>query len=188
MTSRSGNRNIYLYFTVFSSGMTCLAIEFAASRLLGNTFGTSNLVWASIIGLILIYLTIGYFIGGYWADRSPKFQTMYTVLAWGAFTAGLVPFFARPVLRMAADAFDQLRSRYPIWILPGCIDPSHRTGNLVGHHLTLCDPSCNGRFTPCWSDFGSNLCHINAWILRRYFPAGVGAHPIGGDDHDLLDI
>ena len=89
--------------------MVSLAIEFGASRLLGNTFGTSNLVWASIIGLILIYLTLGYFIGGRWADRSPKLQTMYTVLVWGGFSAGLVPFIARPVLRMAADAFDQLQ-------------------------------------------------------------------------------
>ena len=99
----------YLYFAVFCSGMVSLAIEFGASRLLGNTFGTSNLVWASIIGLILIYLTAGYFIGGIWADRSPKHQTMYTILAWGGFTAGLIPFVARPVLSMAADAFDQLQ-------------------------------------------------------------------------------
>ena len=105
----TGSGKSYLYFTVFCSGMTSLAIEFGASRLLGNTFGTSNLVWASIIGLILIYLTVGYFVGGRWADRSPKLQTMYTVLAWGGFTAGLVPFIARPVLRMAADAFDQLQ-------------------------------------------------------------------------------
>ncbi|MBN2149252.1 MAG: fused MFS/spermidine synthase [Anaerolineales bacterium] len=99
----------YLYFTVFISGMTTLALELSASRLLGSVFGTSNLVWASIIGLILIYLTAGYFIGGRWADRSPHPQTMYRVLAWGAFTSGLVPFAARPVLRMAADAFDQLQ-------------------------------------------------------------------------------
>ncbi len=99
----------YLYFTVFCAGMTSLAIEFGASRLLGNTFGTSNLVWASIIGLILIYLTVGYFVGGRWADRSPRLVTMYTVLAWGGFTAGIVPFVARPVLRLAANAFDQLQ-------------------------------------------------------------------------------
>ncbi|MCJ7715480.1 MAG: fused MFS/spermidine synthase [Anaerolineales bacterium] len=99
----------YLYFTVFVSGMTTLGIEFAASRLLGSVFGTSNLVWASIIGLILIYLTIGYFIGGKWADRSPRYEVFYSILVWGAFTAGLVPFIARPVLYAAADAFDQLQ-------------------------------------------------------------------------------
>jgi spermidine synthase len=99
----------YLYFTVFVSGMTTLGIEFAASRLLGSVFGTSNLVWAAIIGLILIYLTVGYFVGGKWADRHPKFDVFYSILVWGAFTAGLVPFIARPVLYAAADAFDQLQ-------------------------------------------------------------------------------
>lgn len=99
----------YLYFTVFAGGMTTLGVEFSASRLLGNIYGTSNMVWASIIGLILIYLTVGYFIGGRWADRSPHTRTMYTILVWGAFLAGLVPIPAGPVLRLAADAFDQLQ-------------------------------------------------------------------------------
>ncbi|MDW8226679.1 MAG: fused MFS/spermidine synthase [Anaerolineales bacterium] len=98
----------YLYFTVFVSGMTTLAAEFGASRLLGNAFGTSNIVWAVIIGLILMYLTAGYFIGGKWADRSPYARTLYTILAWGAFTLGVVPFIASPVLRLAANAFDAL--------------------------------------------------------------------------------
>jgi spermidine synthase len=101
--------NRYLYVAVFSSGMTTLAIELAASRLIGVAFGTSNLVWASIIGLILIYLTLGYFIGGWWADRSPYPQTMYRIIAWAAFTAGLAPLIARPVLTLASNAFDQLQ-------------------------------------------------------------------------------
>ncbi len=99
----------YLYFSVFASGMTTLAVELTASRLLGSVFGTSNLVWASIIGLMLIYLTLGYFLGGRWADRWPQHGPFYTIMAWGAFTSGLVPFVARPVLRLAADAFDELR-------------------------------------------------------------------------------
>jgi spermidine synthase len=88
--------------------MTTLAVELAASRLLGNIFGTSNLVWASIIGLILIYLTVGYFLGGKWADRSPYLSTMYLVMIWGAFLIGVIPFISQPILRGAADAFDQL--------------------------------------------------------------------------------
>ena len=99
----------YLYFAVFISGMTTLGIEFAASRLLGGVFGTSNLVWAAIIGLILVYLTIGYSVGGRWADKSPKTETFYSIMIWGAFSAGIVPFIARPVLFAAADAFDQLQ-------------------------------------------------------------------------------
>lgn len=98
-----------LYISVFFSGLTSLAVEMAASRLLGNYFGASNLVWASIIGLILIYLTAGYFLGGYWADRSPRFTTFYQILAWGAFSVGLVPIISRPVLRFAASAFDELQ-------------------------------------------------------------------------------
>ena len=98
----------YLYCVVFISGMTSLAIELSASRLLGNVFGTSNLVWASIIGLILMYLTLGYFLGGKLADRKPFLRTLYMLLAWGAFTTAFIPFVARPVLRLAANAFDQL--------------------------------------------------------------------------------
>jgi spermidine synthase len=96
----------YLYFTVFASGMTTLAAELAAGRLIGNVFGTSNIVWASIIGLILIYLTFGYFLGGLWADKTPTYFAMYRILAWGAFTLGIVPTIAQPVLRAAATAFD----------------------------------------------------------------------------------
>ncbi len=98
----------YLYFTVFISGMTTLAAELSASRLIGNVFGTSNLVWASIIGLILIYLTVGYFLGGRWADRWPDSASMFRILAWGAFTLGVVPFITNPVLKFAAKAFEGL--------------------------------------------------------------------------------
>jgi len=98
----------YLLFTVFVSGMTTLAAELAAGRLIGNVFGTSNLVWASIIGLILIYLTLGYFLGGKWADANPSPGALYRILAWGAFTIGLVPYIAGPVLRSAATAFEAL--------------------------------------------------------------------------------
>lgn len=98
----------YLLFTVFISGMATLGAELTAGRLIGNVFGTSNLVWASIIGLILIYLAFGYHLGGKWADKNPTPLAMYRILAWAAFTIGLVPYAAVPVLRSAAGAFEAL--------------------------------------------------------------------------------
>jgi spermidine synthase len=98
----------YLALAVFVSGMTALAVELAASRLLGNVFGTSNLVWANIIGLILVYLAAGYFLGGRWADRNPHPAVFYRIMAWAALTTGIVPVISRPVLLWAAAAVEQL--------------------------------------------------------------------------------
>ncbi len=97
-------RTWYLYLTVFISGMTTLAVELSASRLLGNVFGTSNLIWANVIGLMLLYLSAGYFLGGRWADRSPYFTTLFYIIVWAAFLSALIPLVSRPVLRAAASA------------------------------------------------------------------------------------
>ncbi|MBN1264094.1 MAG: fused MFS/spermidine synthase [Anaerolineales bacterium] len=129
-------QSIILMIAVFISGLSSLGMEMAASRLLGNVFGTSNLVWANIIGLILIYLTAGYFIGGRWADRSPNMRTFYLILAWAAFTTGLIPMAARPVLLRAAAAVENLEVAlmagsflamiilfvFPVTLM-GCISP-----------------------------------------------------------------
>lgn len=99
----------YLYVTVFFSGVTALAVEMSASRLIGNVYGSSNLVWACIIGLILIYLTLGYWLGGKFADKHPDFQTFYRLLMWASLTVGLVPMVSRPLLQASANAFDELQ-------------------------------------------------------------------------------
>ncbi len=99
----------YLFLTAFMTGLASLAVELASSRLLGAYFGTSNLVWATIIGLILLYLTAGYFAGGRWADRDPRPYTLYRIVAWAGLAVALVPVAARPVLYRAAEAFDAFR-------------------------------------------------------------------------------
>jgi spermidine synthase len=98
-----------IFLAVFFSGLTTLSLEMAASRLVGNYFGASNLVWASIIGLILIYLTAGYFLGGFWSDRYPSFSAFFQILLWGAFSISIIPLVGRPVLAFSANAFDQLQ-------------------------------------------------------------------------------
>lgn len=97
-----------IYLTIFVSGMTTMATEMAASRLLGPYFGDSLLVWANLIGLILLCLTLGSYLGGRWADHSPRVETLYTITAVAAFLVGLVPFVAAPTLRLAQGAFSHV--------------------------------------------------------------------------------
>jgi len=99
-------RSSQLYLAIFFSGLTTLSAELAAARLLENHFGNSNLIYATIIGLILIYLTLGYFLGGRWADRSPHPDTFLQILLWGGFSIGLIPLVSRPLLQIASRAFD----------------------------------------------------------------------------------
>lgn len=97
-------RKRYLYLIAFVSGMTTLAVELSASRLLGSVFGNSNLVWANVIGLMLLYLTAGYFLGGRLADRFPREDLLLKLIMWAAFLCGLIPLLARPIISRAAQA------------------------------------------------------------------------------------
>jgi len=97
-----------IYSTVFLSGMSALAAEFGASRLLQMRFSSITLVWAVIIGLILVYFAIGYALGGRLADRSPHPKTFFHVISWGGLTLSIVPLVAQPMLRYASLASDML--------------------------------------------------------------------------------
>ncbi len=102
--------DLLLRATVFLSGLATLGIELAASRLLRPFFGDSILIWANIIGLILVYLTLGYYIGGRWADRDPRAGTLYRAIAWAGFAIGWLPFIARPLLQLAIPALEKFNS------------------------------------------------------------------------------
>ena len=94
-----------LHFLVFVSGMTVLGSELAGSRLLAPYFGTSLFIWANVIGLILLYLTVGYWLGGRLADRYPNRESLYHVTAIAAVFIGAIPVLAKPILYLSAFGF-----------------------------------------------------------------------------------
>jgi spermidine synthase len=106
--AQTAGRNIQgwlLILLVFVSGASSLAVELSASRLLAPYFGTSLFVWANLIGLILLYLTIGYYIGGRLADRYPRPEVLYTLTIVAAFLISLIPFLSKPILQWSQSSF-----------------------------------------------------------------------------------
>jgi spermidine synthase len=106
-----------LILVVFVAGACSLAVELSASRLLAPYFGTSLFVWANLIGLILLYLTVGYFLGGRLADRYPRPQVLYTLTITAAFLISLIPFLSKPILLWSQSSF----STYSIGVFYGSL-------------------------------------------------------------------
>ncbi len=97
-----------LPLVVLTAGMTTMGTQMAASRLLAPFFGQSILVWANLIGLMLIYLSVGYWWGGRLADRWPTAGALGLVAFGAAVTIAIVPFAAAPVLGIASGGVDAL--------------------------------------------------------------------------------
>jgi len=91
---------------VFAGGVGTLATEIAASRLLAPYFGSSTIVWANIIGLILLYLSVGYWLGGKVADRRPHARLLGSLILVAAVAIAVTPFVVRPILDVALRGLD----------------------------------------------------------------------------------
>jgi spermidine synthase len=97
-----------LYGLVFFAGIGTMATEMCASRLLAPYFGSSSMIWANIIGLILVALSLGYVIGGRLADRWPSKRLLGFLVLAGAVITAAVPFVARPFLNVTINGIDSV--------------------------------------------------------------------------------
>ncbi len=134
--SKATPQHWLLIVLVFVAGAVSLAVELSASRLLAPYFGTSLFVWANLIGLVLLYLTIGYYLGGRIADRYPQPIVLYGMTAAASLLVGLIPVISQPILSWSLSAFasysisvfyGSLASVLLLFALPmillGCVSP-----------------------------------------------------------------
>ena len=88
----------YLYLTEFFAGMSVMAVELAASRLMAPYFSSSQIVYTIIIGTVMIAMALGNVYGGKTADKNPDPGILYRrMLIAGAWIAA-IPFLGRYVL------------------------------------------------------------------------------------------
>jgi spermidine synthase len=93
---------------VFAVGAASLGAEIAAARLLAPFFGASTIVWANTIGIVLVSLSVGYWLGGRFADRHPVKEGLCALVLIAALAVAVVPFAADPFLDVSVKALDDL--------------------------------------------------------------------------------
>ena len=141
----------FLYLTGFFSGMSVMAIELGASRLLSPYFSSSQIVWTIIIGTIMIAMALGNIIGGKMADKFKNptrlFIFLFSAAIWvaliplvgkfliGAISIGLATFITKNYLIWAALISCLVVFVYPLLIL-GMVTP-----NLVKYACSSLDNS-----------------------------------------------
>jgi len=102
------HRSRSLEVLVFTVGAGSLGAEIAAARLLAPWFGASTIVWANTIAVVLVALSIGYSLGGRFADRDPRPAGLARIVLAASALLSVVPFVSGPFLHQAVRAVDQL--------------------------------------------------------------------------------
>ena len=85
----------FLYLTEFFSGMSVMAVELGASRLMAPYFSSSQIVWTVIIGVIMIAMAIGNIWVGNMADKSKSPDRLFRRVNIAAIWIALIPFAGR---------------------------------------------------------------------------------------------
>jgi spermidine synthase len=101
-------RSRFLLLLVFAVGAASLGAEIAAARLLAPYFGASTIVWANTIGVVLVALSVGYWLGGRFADRNPSLRALCLLVLAASALVALIPFAAKPFLSFSVDAFEEI--------------------------------------------------------------------------------
>src|ERR1043166_3866759 len=74
-------RNAAAAALVFIGGFIIMVLEIIGARFLAKDFGSSFHVWVSQIGVVLIALALGYYLGGALADRWQRLSSLVALLA-----------------------------------------------------------------------------------------------------------
>ena len=88
----------YLYLTEFFAGVSVMAVELGASRLLAPYFSSSQIVWTIIIGTIMIAMALGNLYGGRSADKNPDPDVLYRRILVAAVWIAAIPVVGKYII------------------------------------------------------------------------------------------
>ncbi len=99
-----------IYLVAFVTGAIVMSFEMLGSRYLNPYFGSGIYTWASLISTVLAALCVGYFIGGFAADRYPSAAVLGVTVLIGSAYILVLPAFSEPLLEFVLAAVDDVKT------------------------------------------------------------------------------
>lgn len=107
---------LFLYLTEFFAGMSVMAVELGASRLLAPYFSSSQIVWTIIIGTIMIAMALGNIYGGRSADKNPNPDKLYGRILVAAVWIAAIPVVGKYIIMgISALLIFTVSTNFLIW-------------------------------------------------------------------------
>ena len=86
------------YFLSFLEGASVMAAELLGAKMLAPYFGSSLYVWASVLGITLGGLAMGYFAGGFFSQKKNNERNLYAMLLASAVFLVVMPLSAKEIM------------------------------------------------------------------------------------------
>ncbi len=86
-------RNTLIYIIVFICGWALMAVEILGGRMLAPVFGSGIEVWGSIIGVFLLSLSLGYFLGGFLSQKAASIYVLIKIVASAGILIAILPLY-----------------------------------------------------------------------------------------------
>ncbi|MDO8533966.1 MAG: fused MFS/spermidine synthase [Xanthobacteraceae bacterium] len=101
---------VLVYVIAFVTGAIVMSFEMLGSRYLNPYFGSGIYTWASLISTVLAALCVGYFLGGWIADRIPSAAVLGVTVLIGSVYLIFLPAFAGELLELLLDRIDDIKT------------------------------------------------------------------------------
>jgi spermidine synthase len=106
----STTNSVLIYGIAFVTGAIVMSFEMLGSRYLNPYFGSGIYTWASLISTVLMALTLGYFLGGWLADRTASLSVLAVTVLVASLYMLVLPSFAQPLLELLLADIDDVRT------------------------------------------------------------------------------
>src|SRR5262245_55396667 len=99
-----------IYVVAFIIGAIVMSFEMLGSRYLNPYFGSGIYTWAALISTVLAALTLGYFLGGWLADRTASAVVLGTTVVIASIYFLALPTFSDALLELLLADIDDVRA------------------------------------------------------------------------------